>query len=284
MSKSETLQVVDIPLVEIHADESFNCRGKIAPIDVITLAKDIERQGLIQPVVVTLYNEDKQKETGFKYRLIAGFRRYTAFKLVLQRDKIPTIIREDMVDDVNARILNLVENLQRENLNILQEAKALKNLKDVGVGEYDAAERLGKSRGWVQIRYMLLNLPEAVQKEAALGNITQQNIREVYTILSQKGSDAAYKAIKEIKEAKAKGRTNFSVNPNKHKQTIKRQRTRAEIFSMMEHIQDSAIGNGIWTRCLAWAAGEITGVDLFSSLIEYAEKNNLSYTKPSIDE
>ena len=47
-----SIEVVDIPLTEIDADENFNCRGKIAPIDVVDLAKDITERGLIQPVSV----------------------------------------------------------------------------------------------------------------------------------------------------------------------------------------------------------------------------------------
>ena len=280
---SEDMKVVNIPLGEIHADDEFNCRGKITPIDVVTLAKDIEKQGLIQPVVVTLYDEEQQKSTGCKYRLIAGYRRRMAHQ-VLERSTIPAIVRTDMVDDIDARFFNLAENLQREDLNVLQEAKALQKLKDLGISEIATSERLGKSRGWVQIRYMLLDLPEQIQREVALKNITQTQVREIYSHLKKGGEEAAFAAAKEIKELKARGRTNISVNPDKHKKTSKKQRTRAEIFGMMEHIQTSGIGNGLWTRCLSWAAGEISGIDLFDSLNEYAQRNGIQYIKPSDDE
>jgi len=280
---SDTMHVQDIKISEIHADDNFNCRGQITPINVVTLAKDIERQGLIQPVVLTEYSPEKQKETGCKYRLIAGFRRRMAH-VVLKREKIPAIIRGGMVDDLDARFFNLAENLQREDLNILQEALALEKLKNLGVTETDCADRLGKSRGWVQIRYMLLSLPKEIHTEAALGNITQTQIRELYSIYKKGGQEAAFQAVREIKEAKARGRTNVSVNPNKNKPTVKRQRTRAEIFDLMEHIQESGIGNGIWTRCLAWAAGEITTLNVYDSLAEYAKAKGVRYTKPEIKE
>jgi ParB family chromosome partitioning protein len=204
--------------------------------------------------------------------------------VVLKREKIPAIIRADMVDDLDARFFNLAENLQREDLNILQEALALEKLKALGVTETDAADRLGKSRGWVQIRYMLLSLPKEIHTEAALGNITQTQIRELYSIYKKGGQEAAFQAVRDIKEAKARGRTNVSVNPNKNKPNVKRQRSRAEIFDLMEHIQNSGIGNGIWTRCLAWAAGEITTLDVYDSLAEYAQKNDVNYIKPEMKE
>jgi len=278
---SETNMVVEnVALVDIHADDEFNCRGKISPVDVVDLAQDIERQGLIQPVVASPYKETDRIKYGKKYRLIAGYRRYTAH-VVLKRNTIPTIIRSDMINDTDARFFNLAENMQRKNLDVLQEARALEKLKNLDVSETEVASRLGKSRGWVQIRYMLLNLPKEIQNEVALGNITQTQIRELYMVFHNAGAEATFKAARDIKDAKARGRTNVSVNPNKNNQNVKRHRERAEIFDMMEHIQDSAIGNGLWTRCLAWCAGEITGTDLYDSLVDYAKKNNINYIRPS---
>ena len=57
--ESLTLQ---IPLVDIHANEEFNCRGKIAPIDVVHLSKSFERDGQISPVVVAPYSDEYKKE------------------------------------------------------------------------------------------------------------------------------------------------------------------------------------------------------------------------------
>jgi len=268
------MKVQDIPLTDIHADDTFNCRGVIAPIDVIDLAKDIKERGLIQPVTLAPYDEEKQKETGYKYRLLAGFRRFTAFK-VNQSARIPSIVRPDMMDEINARYFNLSENIQRKDLNVLQEAQALKVLKDLGVSEVEAADKLGKTRGWIQIRYLLLKLPDPIQKEVAAGFINQTQVRELYTVKLREGEDKCFEAAKQIKEAKQRGRT-ISVKP-KGPQNSKRHRKRGEIFQMMEHIQDSGIGNGLWTRALAWAAGEISDQDFDATLRVYAADNGITY-------
>lgn len=273
------MEVKEIPLEVIHADDSFNCRGPIAPIDVVDLVKDIEVNGLIQPVVICPYPEDKIKETGKHFRLIAGYRRYTSFK-VLERDTIPCVVRSDMMDDVNARFFNFAENLKRRNLTTLQEARALEKLKDLGVTEHETAERIGKSRSWVQIRYNLLALPQDIQIQVGLGVIKQTQIRDLYSIYNEAGRDAVMEAAKKIKEGRVKG-VAVDVNKNRKKPRAKMHRKRAEIFELMEHIQET-IGNGIWTRCLAWCAGEITNSELYQSLEDYAKENNLPYIKPDM--
>ena len=180
-----------------------------------------------------------------------------------------------MMDEINARYFNLSENIQRKDLNVLQEAQALKVLKDLGVSEVEAADKLGKTRGWIQIRYLLLKLPDPIQKEVAAGFINQTQVRELYTVKLREGEDKCFEAAKQIKEAKQRGRT-ISVKP-KGPQNSKRHRKRGEIFQMMEHIQDSGIGNGLWTRALAWAAGEISDQDFDATLRVYAADNGITY-------
>ena len=268
--------LITIPLNDILADENFNCRGHIAPIDVVSLAKDIQERGLIQPVTVAPLPEGH--ESGKKYRLIAGYRRYTAHKVISKPD-IDSIVREDMADEAAARFFNLAENLQRTDLTIVQEAKALVRLKEVGVGEVEAAERLNVSRGWIQIRYMLLALPVEVQAEVEAGYITQTQIRELYTIHKKYSEEELFAAVRKLKDAKITGKKDVTVNPNLTKPTAKRHRKRGEIQQMMDHIQVN-IGNGLHTRCLAWASGEISDSDLFDSIAEFADDNCINYIKP----
>lgn len=275
-------ELQSVALELIHMDEDFNCRGKIAPMDVVDLAKDIEANGLIQPVTIAPYSEEQAAETGYKYRLVAGYRRFMSHR-VLKRTHIPAIIRPDMMDDMVARFFNLSENIKRKDLNIVQEAKAIKRLKDLGVSEVATAERLGMSRGWVQIRYMLLELPQEIQDECAAGFITQTNIRELYAINRTAGKDSCFEAARKLKDAKITGRKAMTVNPNATKPSSKRHRKRSEIFEMMDSIQ-TQMGNHIGTRCLAWCAGEISNAELYKSLEEYADENGLDYTSPIEDE
>lgn len=260
----QALKIDYIPISEIHADETFNCRGPIRPMDVVDLAKDIAQKGLIQPVTIAPYSAEDALKMGKKFRLLAGFRRYTAHR-VNKMETIAAIIRVDMMDEAQARIFNLAENLQRTDLTIAQEAQTLKKLKDLGVNEFETAERIGKSRGWVQIRYMLLGLPVEIQKEVEAGFITQTNIRELYAIYNTAGESSCFEAARQLKDAKIKGQKGMSVNPNKKNPTAKRIRTRPEMFSLMDSIQKN-VGNNFATRCLAWTSGEISTVELLMEL------------------
>lgn len=269
--------IQEVPLEQIFPDEEFNSRGPIAPIDVVDLAKSIEEEGLIQPVVICPLQEgDKRRSEGAKYLLVAGYRRFHAHR-VLKRATIQAIVREEM-DEVKCRILNLKENLDRKDLNILQEAKAISRLKELGVGEFAAAEHLNKSRGWVQVRYMLLELPEEIQQEASAGIIKQSDIRLIFSMPDR---ESRLIAAKKIKESMVRGESKVEarIKAQGKKKSDKKQRNKAEIMQMMEHMQDT-IGNGIWTRALAWCCGEIPDYELFDSIKAQADGAGIEYAIP----
>ena len=141
------------------------------------------------------------------------------------------------MSEVDARFMNLSENTQRTDLNILQEARALQRLYELGVPEPDVAERLGKSRGWVQIRFILLKLPEEIQEECAAGILTHKQIRDVYTHYRADGKDAAFEIVKKLKDAKLRGGKTIRAQ-KKPKPNARRHRKRPEIFEMMELDRD----------------------------------------------
>ena len=268
--------VTDIPLEEILDDENFNCRGKIMPMDVVDIAKDIERQGLIQPVTVCPMKDPRFPTK--KYRLLAGFRRFMAHR-VLKRGTIRAMLKEFALTEIDARLINLAENLQRRDLNVVQEAKALQGLINLKITENEIAQRLGQSRGWVQIRAMLLKLPEDVQKEVQAGVISHTNIRELYMIHRTGNQEALFKMVRILKDAKLRGVRRATVHPEKYKLDKKMLRDKKEIERMTEHLVDT-IGSGLYTRTLAWASGNITLDQLFTHIENYADQNGLSYTRP----
>jgi len=272
------MDVKILKMDDIHSDDSFNCRGKITPIDVVDLAKDIAERGLLQPIVVAEYDDAMQASTGKKWRLIAGFRRFMAFRVNGEKE-IHCVIKKGMTE-LEAITANLSENIQRQNLNILQEAKAIKRLKDLGLTEVEAGKFLGMSRGWIQVRFMLLGLPEEVQQEAAAGILNQAQIRDLYTLFKKTGNlENLYEAVRKIKDGKIRGQKVKVNETTAEIKTQKRHRQRPEIFSMMEHIQGT-IGNGLHTRCLAWAAGQISNGELYQDLKIYALENDKPYTEP----
>ncbi len=264
------MEVKHIPLTDIHYDEAFNCRGAISPMDVVDLSKDIEERGLIQPVVVRPYSDEEETRIGFKYLLIVGYRRYTAHK-ILGRETIACVIRTNIGDETSTRLFNLSENLHRKALNVLQEAKALEKLMELGLGEYDTAERLKKSRGWVQIRYMVLKLPVEVQEEIAAGFFTQPQIRDLYTHFKRAGKEACFDIAREFKDDKIKGRKGIRRKVDKDQAKSKRHRSRVDLFEMQDKIRDE-FGNSIVTRTLAWCAGEITTAEFEASLSNWTNR------------
>jgi ParB family chromosome partitioning protein len=262
-------EITQLRVAEIFADPTFNCRGSIPPVDVVELAKDIETHGLQQPIVV------KPIENGrYNYKIISGHRRHKAFE-VLDWPMIPCVINEN-ISDANALILNLGENLHRKDLNIMQEAHALKRLKMSGFSINEVASELNKSTTWVSVRYMLLELPEEICEAAAAGFVTQKHIKEIHA-LGERGKQL--EATKKIKQAKFRGEKVPTIHRKKRNMFKPKAREREDVFFMQDHIQH-AIGNNFGTRCLAWAAGEISDLELFRDIEEIAIKAEIQYTIP----
>jgi len=264
--------MLDLPMEEIMADHKFNCRGRVSPIDVVDLAKDIEKEGLIQPIVVSPTTE----YPGYKYLLIAGYRRYTAHE-VLKLPKIRAVVREGL-DAQTAQFINLKENVLRKDLNVLQEANAIRRLHAFGLTEDDVAQQLGMSRGWVQVRFMLLELNEDLQRLAGQGILRQVDIRELYKMRNNHDRTVAYvKAVKDARmrgESAAKARTSTKKDVNR-----KKHRTRSDILSMNDYIYD-LLGPSFATRTLAWAGGEISDLELLSTIKEQCDDAGINYTIP----
>lgn len=253
------MEIQSISLDLIDADEEFNCRGPILPMDVAPLAKDIEQHGLIQPISVC-------PASNGRYKLLAGFRRVMAFR-VLKWTEIPAVIRAGM-SEVDARLFNLAENLQRKELNPLQEAQAVSRLAELGMIEEDIATKLNRSRGWVQIRMMILKLPQLVREYIAAGYLNQTQIRDAYSHYINDGEEACYNVIKAFKNDALAGKKGTR-KPAKKKNKTGCVKKRWEIFAVQDHIR-KFLGNSIITRTLAWCSGEISDEEYCDDLIEHA--------------
>lgn len=268
-----TDKIYAIPLTEIYSDDEFNCRGRIAPLDVLDLAKSIQKIGLQQPIIVQPFSGHPVK----RYRIVAGHRRFKAC-MVVETKTINAIIKESM-DEMQARLFNLEENLKRQSLNILQEAKALEHFfKDGGWTQEMVMGELSVSRGWVQARVNLLRLDEDIQQEAAAGYLTQEHIRQ---IAAMKTRGQREEAVRKIKNAKLAGekRVIRVGDPKKRNAFAKKPRDREEIFVLQEIIQDN-VGNSFATRCLGWAAGTVSDYEIHRDLQEFAEKQGKNYRLP----
>jgi ParB family chromosome partitioning protein len=148
---NENYLEIDIDLIEPNSSQP---RSRFVEEKLEELAQSIRANGIVQPIVV-------RKKEG-RYQIVAGERRWRAAqKAGLQ--KIPSVIKD--VADEKLLELALIENIQRQELNAIEEAKAYKNLIDtVGLTQEMIAERVGKNRTIVTTFLRLLRLPKDIQK------------------------------------------------------------------------------------------------------------------------
>ncbi len=151
-------------------------RQKIAPEELEELAASIREHGLIQPLIVSQVTDAEVQS----YQLIAGERRLEAAKLA-GLAKVPVIIREATPQEMLE--LALVENIQRADLNPLEQATAYRHLMDdFGLTQEQAAQRVGKSRVAVANSVRLLRLPDEIKSSLAQGQITEGHARAILAL------------------------------------------------------------------------------------------------------
>lgn len=165
MKRLEQYDVYELPVADIFYDAGFNCRGSFTPQSVHDLSESIKENGLQFPVVVQPCDT-----AAYKYRLLAGHRRFKAVTLFLKWSSIPAPVRSELTEH-QVRLLNLTENLERKDLNMLEEAKAIHNLYPAGVSLRKASKELKRPTRWIHARLRLLDLPQEVQKWAAAGGL-----------------------------------------------------------------------------------------------------------------
>ena len=254
----EQYKAYSIPTGAIYYDAEFNCRGEFTLQSVKELADSIAQAGrLICPVAVQPWRE----AAGFDYRLIVGHRRFRAVTTFLKWTEIPAYVCEGLSDH-EARMLNLVENLQRKSLNILEEARAIQGLYPKGTSVRHAAAELKQPIRWVHIRVRLLRMPDAIQQKAAAGLLSAANLE---TLAGIESADEQISAAGKIVEARQRGKGKFLPGLNK---TYKRRagtRRSEEINRMIERMLAAGI-NGLPTRVAAWCAGRIPDEDLWREI------------------
>ena len=136
------------------------------------LAKSIEKDGLLQPIIV--------RPMGDGYQIVAGERRYHACKKV-GLDTIP--VRIMVVDDLQCQAIALVENLQRDNLNPIEEAWGYKRLMELGkFKQAELANAISKSPSSISNALRLLDLPEEIQEMMFDGKITAGHARAILSL------------------------------------------------------------------------------------------------------
>jgi ParB/RepB/Spo0J family partition protein len=242
----------------IYYDAAFNCRGDFTLQSIRELAESIAQAGrLICPVAVQPWTN----EPGFEYRLIVGHRRFRAVTELLKWTEIPAYICEGLSDH-DAGMLNLVENLQRKSLNILEEARAIQSLYPNGASVREAARELKQPTKWVHVRVRLLRMPEVIQQKAAAGLLSAANLD---TLAGMESADEQIAAADKIVEARERGKGRFLPGlPRTYKRRHGSRRI-GEINRMIERMLAAGIG-GLPPRVAAWCAGQIPDDELLKEI------------------
>ncbi|SDM88580.1 ParB/RepB/Spo0J family partition protein [Vreelandella arcis] len=164
----------------------YQPRRDIQPEALEELADSIRAQGVMQPIVVRPISQDR-------YEIVAGERRWRAAQLA-ELDVIPAVIRE--VSDEVALALALIENIQRENLNAIEEAMALKRLGDeFELTQQQIADAVGKSRTQVANLLRLLALDSEVQTLLERGDLDMGHARALLTLNSAQQRQVAHEVV-----------------------------------------------------------------------------------------
>ena len=168
-------QILPIHKVEPNPDQP---RQDFDEEELSALASSIAEHGIVQPLTV------RSLGTSGYYQIIAGERRWRAARIA-GLTEVPAVIME--ADDKKTMVLALIENLQRQDLNPVEEALGYQSLmNDYGLTQEDTAARVGKSRSAVANALRLLNLPDAVLEKLRSGELSAGHARAVLSIKSEK--------------------------------------------------------------------------------------------------
>ena len=179
------------------------------------LAESIKAQGIMQPILVRQLSSGDN--TG-KYEIIAGERRFRAARIA-GLDRVPVLVRD--VPDESAAAMALIENIQREDLNPLEEAQGLQRLvKEFGLTHEQAAQAVGRSRSAASNLLRLLNLADPVQTMLMAGDLDMGHARALLALdratqISAGSQIAAKKmSVREAESLVKKLSAEFSLTPS----------------------------------------------------------------------
>ncbi len=165
--------VAELPVDEIHPNP-LQPRRQFSAASLGELAESLKQNGLLQPIVVS-----RGPRGG--YELIAGERRWRAARLA-GLERIPAVLRET-AGDADHLALALIENLQREDLTPIEEARAYHHLRaELGLSQEEIARRVGKERSTVANALRILQLPMAVQELVDTGELSAGHARALVGI------------------------------------------------------------------------------------------------------
>ena len=265
------LTEVDIDLVRPNPNQP---RKHFDEAALNELADSIKKHGLIMPIVVNRMQDGK-------YMIIAGERRYRASRIA-GKTKIPVVVRE--YDDRQIKEISLIENLQREDLNPIEAANAMKQLMDeYHLTQEELAERIGKSRPAVTNTLRLLSLSPDVIALVSAGKLSAGHARALITLPEEAQRKLAEDAVKDglsVRDIERSVRDYFST-PDEiaDKKEKKKQQVSIELKDLIERMRHafktkvSLIGNDKKGRIYI-DYYNTDDLDRISEIVEMAEQKD----------
>jgi ParB family transcriptional regulator, chromosome partitioning protein len=235
----------------------FQPRTRMDPQSIAELADSIKAQGLIQPILV------RPVENG-KYEIIAGERRWRASQLA-GLTQVPVVIRA--VPDKSALAMALIENIQREDLNPLEEATGIQRLVDEFDMTHDAAaEAVGRSRSAVTNLLRLLNLSKAVQDLLMQGKIEMGHARALLAVNGSRQAELAHQIISRGMSVREAEQLVGHTEVTSRKTPRKQQRKDRDLQALEEELSE-ILGMTVTVKTIRGGRGKLT--------IDYASLDQL---------
>lgn len=241
MEEGDNSRVVEIDIKEIVA-RADQPRRKFEEEPLQELAESLKEHGVLQPLLV--------RKHGKRYEIVAGERRWRAAQLA-GIEKIPVLIKE--IDDIEAAEISLIENLQREDLSITEEARAYRQMIErYGYTQELLARKLGKSRTHVTNTMRIMNLPVEIMALIDEGKISAGHARALLSLGSAEQQKAvaaeivdkglSVRAVEEkARQKKGKGRLVKTVEVFDIPDTVKIENNRQrspELIELEERMQE----------------------------------------------
>ena len=211
--KQDDSRIIMIDVNEIRPSR-YQPRIRFDEESLNELAQSIKESGLIQPITV--------REQDDYYEIIAGERRYRACILAGYK-KVPCYILSPTEEQ--AAQMALVENVQREDLSAIEEAKSyVQIMRQANMTQEQMAEKIGKSQSAIANKIRLLNLPEEIQEGVISGQITERHARALLTVPEERQKEVYQKVLESgmnVRETE-----NYIERAGKQKKTRRRQKTK----------------------------------------------------------
>ncbi|MBX4190057.1 ParB/RepB/Spo0J family partition protein, partial [Candidatus Parcubacteria bacterium] len=191
-ASKENVFYVEVSKIEANPDQP---RQDFDEAALKELSQSIRKYGVLQPLLVSKVETQSARGLDVSYRLIAGERRLRASKLA-GLPHVPVIIRDDFTKEKDRLEVALIENVQRRDLNPVEEAEAYERLsKDFGLTQKEIAEKVSKSREVVANAIRLVNLPKDIKESLRSGKISRAHARALLAFNDEKSQRTMYQQI-----------------------------------------------------------------------------------------